>query len=109
MSKKFKLKAEDIKDLAKNRGGCIATDEILVKGRKVGYMYRDEPHNEMDSGWCFLAGDESDEYMDTTENHGVYDVNTIANYDPDIIKFLDYPEGSYFLRDEIGELVEMKD
>ena len=31
--------------------------------------------------------------MDEASNHGVYDVNTIANYDPDIIPLLDAPVG----------------
>jgi hypothetical protein len=46
-----------------------------------------------------LAGDESDEYMADLSKHTVYDVNTIANYDPSIIPFLDSPEGSAFERD----------
>ena len=68
--------------------GCFANDRILVDGCKVGYMYREEPEGDFDSGWRFLAGDESDEYMDNTDNAGIYKLNTIANYDPDIIPFL---------------------
>jgi hypothetical protein len=34
--------------------------------------------------------------MDDHRNHGVYDVNTIANYDESIIPFLGAPEGSAF-------------
>lgn len=109
MSKQFKIKGEDIKNIAIGYGGCIATDMITVEGHKVGYMYRDEPNNEMDSGWCFMSGYESQEYMDNVENHEIYDVNTIANYDYDIVKFLDYPIGSQFERNESGELVEINE
>ena len=36
----------------------------------------------------------------------LYDVNTIANYDPEIIPFLDSPPGSAFERDaQTGEFV----
>jgi hypothetical protein len=98
MAKKFALRADQIKPLAKNRGGCFATDMITVEGRQVGYMYRDEPHNRQDSGWVFTAGRESQAYMDDADNHGIYDVNTIANYDSDIILFLDAPAGSAFER-----------
>jgi len=101
--KKFALRGDQIKPLAENRGGCIATDMITVEGLKVGYMYRHEPHNEMDSGWVFTAGRESQAYMDETDNHGVYDVNTIANYDPAIIPLLDAPEGSAFERDPASQ------
>jgi len=103
--KDFKLKAEQIKELAKGHGGCIATDMITVEGKLVGYMYREEPNNPMDSGWRFMSGYESQEYMAKPGNHAVYDVNTIANYDPEIIPFLNAPIGSSFERNESGTLV----
>lgn len=61
-------------------------------------MYRDEPDHNNDSGWRFMAGDESQKYMDDPGNLAFYDVNTIANYDPDIIPFLEAPFGSAFAR-----------
>lgn len=98
MTKKFRLKAEDIKPLATGRGACFATDMITVKGKPVGFMYRDSPHTPEDSGWRFMAGTEDQDYMDDPDNHDVYDVNTIANYDPSIVPLLDEPEGSVFER-----------
>jgi hypothetical protein len=98
-TKKIHLRADQIKSLAEGRGACFATDMIMVGGKKVGYMYREEPDNDIDSGWRFLTGSESQEYMDDAHNHGIYDVNTIANYDPEIIPFLDAPAGSVFTRD----------
>lgn len=109
MSKQFKLNIEEIKDIATGFGGCIATDMITVDGEKVGYMYRGESHNDMDSGWCFLSGYETQEYMDNPEYHEIYDVNTIANYDSDIIKYLNAPIGSRFERNESNELIEIKE
>lgn len=73
-------------------------------------MYREAPDHDVDSGWRFVAGVESDAHMGDADNHGIYDVNTIAKYDPDIIPFLDAPEGSAFERDGgDGELVEVDD
>src|SRR5438105_8896243 len=97
-SKKFRLQAHEIKPLASGRVGCFATDMITVDGRKVAFMYREAPANDMDSGWRFMSGYESSEYMNELDNHAIYDVNTIANYDPDIIPFLDLPPGSTFER-----------
>jgi hypothetical protein len=102
MSKHFKLSAEQIKPLAMGKGGAIASDRITVDGHRVGYMYRTKPHNKQDSGWAFLAGDESDAYMNNSANHAIYDVNTIANYDPEIIPLLDAPAGSAFIRTASG-------
>jgi hypothetical protein len=102
MTKLFKLSAEQIRPMATGRGGAIASDRITVDGRPVGYMYRTRPHDQYDSGWAFLAGDETDDYMENSNNYGIYDVNTIANYDPEIIPLLDAPEGSAFIRTENG-------
>src|ERR1019366_7941458 len=86
----FKLKADEIKPLAPGRGSCIATDLITVGGEKVGYMYREDPdpENAAGSGWRFFSGTVEDEYANDPDNLQVYDVNTIANYDPEIIPFL---------------------
>lgn len=91
--------------------GCIATDRITVDGSPVGYMYREKPKEGAwfegyDSGWRFTAGDESDEYMQTIENSGIYKLNTICQYDPDIIPFLHAPYGTAYGRDENGVFQE---
>ena len=99
MSKTFAIPGDQIRPLATNRGGCMASDRVTVDGAGVGYMYREEGHNPLDSGWRFLAGDEDDAYMAESGNHDIYDVNTIANYSPAIIPFLDAPIGSAFFRD----------
>jgi hypothetical protein len=96
--KRFVLRSDQIKPLATGRGGCIASDLITVEGKKVGYMYREKPDNDSDSGWRFFSGLESQEYTDTPSNFSPYDVNTVANYDHDIIAFLDAPVGSAFER-----------
>jgi hypothetical protein len=96
--KQFRLSAREIRPLAEGHGGCIATDRITVHGELVGFMQRDEPVRPEDSGWAFSAGSESQDYLDDPANSGVYDVNTIANYDPEIIPFLEAPIGSRFVR-----------
>jgi hypothetical protein len=65
-------------------------------------MYRTAPTNPFDSGWAFLGGDEDDAYMNDPSRHAIYDVNTIANYDPDIIPHLDAPVGSALIRGPSG-------
>jgi hypothetical protein len=81
----------------------MATDRITVDGKRVGFMYREPPSDSIDSGWVFFSGDESQEYADEPSNYEIYDVNTIANYDPSIITYLDAPVGSAFGRDEQGK------
>jgi hypothetical protein len=97
-TKKFRLAADQIKQLIPNMGGCFATDHIPVLGKKVGYMYREVPDKEFDSGWRFFSGEESQAYVDDSKNTEIYSVNTIANYDPAIIPYLQAPAGSAFGR-----------
>lgn len=105
-NKNFRIKAEQIKRLITSNEGCIATDRITVDGCKVGFMYKEEANpNYPDSGWRFMAGDEDEDYMNNPNNHGVYQVNTICNYDSEIISILDAPLGTAYIRNEIGKLV----
>ena len=97
--KKFCIKKEYIRKIVSGKGACFATDRIMVDGMRVGYMYREMPDNEYDSGWRFMCGDESEAYMDNPDNMGVYDVNTLANYDYEIVVHLEAPIGSKFSRD----------
>jgi hypothetical protein len=93
-TKKFKINGQDIKQLIQSIGGCMATDKITVDGELVDFMYRDTPDFKDDSGWRFLSGTESQDYVDNADNWAIYDVNTIANYDSSIIEYLEWPIGT---------------
>jgi len=82
----------------------MASDQITIDGKRVGFMYREAPRNSIDSGWRFFSGEETQDYADQPENFAIYDINTIANYDPNIISFLEAPIGSAFGRGDDGEL-----
>lgn len=99
MEKKLRIPPEKIRRLIQKMGACSATDRITVDGMDVGWMCRVPPENEEDSGWRFLAGDESNDYLDNPDNHGIYDVNTICNYDDSIIPFLHAAPGTAYERD----------
>ena len=82
-----------------NGEGCIATDKITKEGFKVGYMYREEPsESSPDSGWRFMAGNEDDGYMNDPDNLHIFALNTICNYDRDIIPYLKSEIGSAYIR-----------
>jgi hypothetical protein len=104
LTKKFKIPGEQIKRLIPSMGGCLASDRITVDGMKVGFMYREEPDRESDSGWRFFAGDEDQEYSDNPDHFSIYDVNTICNYDQAIIPYLDAPFGSAYGRESGSDL-----
>jgi Uncharacterized protein conserved in bacteria len=102
--RKFFISGEDLKDVLEWYGPsyCFASDRITVDGCKVGYMTREEPESKPFSGWWFYSGDEDQDYADNAENFTYYHLNTICNYDSEIIPFLTAPYNTAFGRDENG-------
>lgn len=108
--KNYKLRPDQIETLVGDIGRCFVSDRVTVEGMKVGYLYREEADFDDDSGWRFLSGTESDEYMNDPAHFSIIPVNVVCNYDADIIDLLDAEEGSEFQRDpETGEFVELVD
>lgn len=88
---------------------CFATRRIIYEKTKIGYFYREEPMEEdkdgfKDSGWRFLEGYESQEYLDDSENSQFVSLGLILNIDDSFINLLEKPIGSAFIRDnETGQ------
>lgn len=78
---------------------CYVTNRVLRDGAKVGYLYREAPDREDDSGWRITANDESDEYMDDASNCAYVSLGAVLSNDDSFIALLDYPEGSAFVRE----------
>jgi hypothetical protein len=105
MAKKvFRIADCDLRSIVDTTGACLATDRIVVDGCKVGFCYREPPESEDDSGWRFFAGDEELAYLEDADNLGLYEVNTIVNYDEAIVGVLNYPVGCAFRRAPSGAL-----
>ena len=65
--------------------GCIVSNRISVDDMPTTYFYREKALNAFpDSGWRFLAGDESEAYLQDAKNAHVFALNTIANVCPEI-------------------------
>jgi hypothetical protein len=90
----------DFEDLLETGKTCLVTDKITVDGMKVGFMYREEPEDEDDSGWRFLSGTEDEAYMDNPDNYQICDINVVANYDKAIIPMIKKPVDSEWERVE---------
>jgi hypothetical protein len=98
MKKTFKIREEDIVLLISGGGSCLATDRITVDGCELGYMYREVTDREGDTGWRFFSGDEPQDYIDDLSHSDVYAINTLANYEPAILAYLDTPPPCTFER-----------
>ena len=96
----IKIKVDNLIDWKEPNGeGCMVSDKITKEGWKVGYMYREEPSvNNPDSGWRFFKGDEDEEYTSNPDNVHIFALNTICNYDKDIIPYLHSTVGVSYVR-----------
>ena len=96
----IKIEVKNLIDWKEANGeACLASNKITKEGWKVGYMYREKPdEGRPDSGWRFMKGDETEEYNNEASNINVFSINTICNYDPDIIKYLNSPIGTVLIR-----------
>lgn len=78
---------------------AYVSKQITEGGWKVGYMERQEPYNERDSGWFFAAGTEDDAYMSNYKNIDLVCLGTVwQQLDPDIFKYIDMPVGTKLIR-----------
>ena len=80
------------------RPRCFVTNRILRDSQPIGYLYREEPDTEQDSGWRFLAGDESDDYMQDAGNLEFVSIGAVLNKDDSVLDLLEEPTGSAFER-----------
>lgn len=94
------------KELASKELGCYVTDRISMDGVPIQYAERQLPNpNYPDSGWKFMAGDETTDYLGNANNIGIFTLNHIANYDETLLPILDAPVGSVYVRNEMGDFV----
>ena len=75
---------------------CFVTNRVLYDGAAIGYLYREQPDVEEDSGWRIVCGDESEEYMDSSDNINFVSLGAVLNKDDRIIDLLDAPVGTVF-------------
>lgn len=78
---------------------AFVSKKIIEEGWKIGYMERNEPFSEEDSGWLFLAGNENDTYMSDAKNIRLISVGAVwQQLDSDIFKYIDMPIGTKLIR-----------
>jgi hypothetical protein len=81
-------------------GECLATNHIVEDKLQVGFMYREVPEDEFDSGWRFLSGTEDDNYMNDADNYRMVTVEFLLSMDPSVRNFLNRPIGTELERVE---------
>jgi hypothetical protein len=77
---------------------CYVTRRVIDDDCPVGYLYREEPDDEEDSGWRITANDESEDYMDDAKNLAYVSLGVVLNLDDSFIDLLDEPMGCAYVR-----------
>jgi len=78
---------------------CFVTRRVLDEGQPVGYLYREDPDEENDSGWRITANDESDEYMEDSDHIAYVSLGAVLSRDDSFRALLEHPSGAAFVRD----------
>jgi hypothetical protein len=79
--------------------GYVILSNLIAQGRsKVGFLYRENPDNKLDSGWRMFSGDEDEDYIENPDNFGMYDSKKVLDIDPSIESLLDSPYKTAFER-----------
>ncbi len=86
---------------------CFVTNNILYEGHDVGYLYKEEPDQDDDSGWRFTTGLETDEYMEDSSNTSYVSLGAVLREDDCFLGLLDREAGVAFIKNEQGVLVEL--
>lgn len=83
------------------------TPGVLQKGEDIGIFYRRKPDGAF-SGWVFLGTSERMDENLTSSKLLQIDLNTLANYAPYIVGFLDAEEKSAFRHDGCGSVSKIE-
>ncbi len=80
---------------------CIVSNQIMQDRQQIGYVYREEPNEDIDSGWYVMSGNETDDYSDDSDNFQYIAIGVVLNKDDSFVHLLNEPIGSEFARDEV--------
>ena len=75
-------------------GGCVVSKNILNGLGNVKWCIRESSRNELDNGWRFLSGIDTDDFLADSSNMAVCDWGTIVNIEPAVIEIFYMPVGT---------------
>ena len=83
-----------MKKYVENVGSCIITKSLLNGETKLRWLFREEPLNNIDTGWIAFGDSDNDDYVNNPKNLTVVDLNTLANIEPTILNVYKMPIGT---------------
>ena len=83
-----------MKKYVENVGSCIVTKSILNGETKFRWLFREEPLNNIDTGWMAFGDSDNDDYVNDPKNLTVVDLNTLINIEPTTLNVYEMPIGT---------------
>ena len=83
-----------MKKYVENAGSCIVTKSLLNGETKFRWLFREEPLDNIDTGWLAFGDSDNDEYLNDPKNLSVVDLNTLINIEPTILNVYEMPIGT---------------
>ena len=83
-----------MKKYIENAGSCIVTKSLLNSETNFRWLFREEPLNNIDTGWMAFGDSDNDEYVNDPKNLTVVDLNTLINIEPTILNVYEMPIGT---------------
>lgn len=83
-----------MKKYVENAGSCIVTKSLLNGESNFRWLFREEPLNNIDTGWMAFGDSDNDEYVNDPKNLSVVDLNTLINIEPTILNVYEMPVGT---------------
>ena len=83
-----------MKKYVENAGSCIVTKSLLNGESNFRWLFREEPLDNIDTGWMAFGDSDNDEYVNDPKNLSVVDLNTLINIEPTILNVYEMPIGT---------------
>lgn len=88
---------------------AVVSRHISDDGEAVGFLYREAPVFEGDSGWRFFSGAEDDAYADNPDNFITAPLQDILNRHPETVPLMHETAGAWEWDDEAQHYVAVPD
>ncbi len=83
-----------MKKYVENAGSCIVTKSLLNGETNFRWLFREEPLDNIDTGWMAFGDSDNDDYVNDPKNLSVVDLNTLINIEPTILNVYEMPIGT---------------
>lgn len=81
---------------------AIVSKQVSQENEAIGFLYREEPAFEHDSGWRFFSGMEDDAYANDSVNYETLPLSQILTAQPEIATLMQQTAGAWEW-DDAGE------